>query len=422
MKGQTPLPSEPAVRRALDRLVQGSCSAAESLRSKVLEFCSNPLARTIYLHGEIGSGKSTLARGISFLKRIAPLAAADANRHVEDLKYDAVGRIDLRLMPWYVELSLTGLVGTLAESQLFGITSRAATGVKPRAGVFEAAATARGMADDAGAGVTGGVVFLDEIGDLPAELQSKLLPVLSGGVFCRIGAEGEPRTDLKAWHTYDGVTITASWKPIDEVHIRPDLLSRLSSYVVRVPSLEDRVSDIPHILRTLEDDIRSRYLRRIQELCRADPQVDRAYWSDRAAGLRRLDDADINYLATIQWSRHGNLRGLSSVVEQIVVGERDARAIVADLPIVSEEHTGHEEWPMDLLDRVLRRGNTGAGLAAHVRAIEIENRSELRRLLMREPALGTRLCVSLGISESSLPHQILQLDRARTGARRGRGK
>ena len=108
-------------------------------------------------------------------------------------RWNRANQIDSRFMAsWYVELPLTGLVETLAEAQLFGAVKGAFTGATDRAEIFEQASTGRISTSDPSlaAQVTGGVVFLDEIGDLSESLQAKLLPVLSGGAFYRVGAEG----------------------------------------------------------------------------------------------------------------------------------------------------------------------------------------------------------------------------------------
>jgi transcriptional regulator with AAA-type ATPase domain len=81
------------------------------------------------------------------------------------------------------------------EAQLFGTEKGAFTGATSAPGIFErasAGAMTKGS-EAAGAKLTGGVVFLDEIGDLAPKVQAKRLPVLSGGVFYRIGTEGGPK-------------------------------------------------------------------------------------------------------------------------------------------------------------------------------------------------------------------------------------
>ena len=105
------------------------------------------------------------------------------------MKFDGHNRLALRSMPWYVELTLTGLVENIAEAQLFGSLKGAYTGAVDRAGVFEQAIRGRSPKgrEPTASLLTGGVVFLDEIGDLSPVLQAKLLPVLSGAPTVWVG-------------------------------------------------------------------------------------------------------------------------------------------------------------------------------------------------------------------------------------------
>src|SRR5262245_60019435 len=153
---QAELPAGGRITRLLEELLPGKSAPMVRLRREVLEFCANPCARTVLLRGPIGAGKSTVARAIGFFKRIAPLTSEHVERHIQHLRYDGPKRIDHKLMPWYVELPLTGLVETLADRQLFGIGRGKATGVEERAGVFEQAAKGH-IGDEAGSRVTGGV-------------------------------------------------------------------------------------------------------------------------------------------------------------------------------------------------------------------------------------------------------------------------
>src|SRR5207253_7842058 len=134
----------------------GVSSSVNRLRANVLDFCCTPTARALNIRGPIGVGKSTLARIVGFLKRLAPLIPQEAERMISDVRFDATHRIDIRIMPWYVELALTGLVESLADTQLFGVVKGAFTVAdQSRPGVFE---RPRGAL---GAGATGGgVVFL----------------------------------------------------------------------------------------------------------------------------------------------------------------------------------------------------------------------------------------------------------------------
>src|SRR5262249_34981244 len=155
-------------------VLPGHAPATEELRGRIVRFCADPSARTLLLRGPVGAGKSTIARLIGYGKRIAPLRDQAARELVRDLRFEGPGRIDGRSMPWYVEFTVTGLIEELACAQLYGIKRGAATGVEASPGVFEKAQKDRGGRLWDGAEVTGGVVFLDEIGDLSPVLQSKL--------------------------------------------------------------------------------------------------------------------------------------------------------------------------------------------------------------------------------------------------------
>src|SRR5262249_19538304 len=159
--------------------------------------------------------------------------------------------IDLRsIVTWYVELPLTGLVESLAEAQLFGTEKGAFTGAISAAGIFERASTgvmAKGN-ESAGAKLTGGVVFLDEIGELTPKLQAKLLPIMSGGVYYRLGTEGKAGAELQ----FRGVIITASWRRLNDGLLRPDLLSRIAGYTIEVPGIDERKDDFDTLLQGVE--------------------------------------------------------------------------------------------------------------------------------------------------------------------------
>jgi DNA-binding NtrC family response regulator len=381
----------------------------------VFDFCANPCATTIFLRGPIGAGKSTVARTIGFLKRIAPLTDDQVERHIRDLRYDGPNRIDIKLMPWYVELPLTGLVESLAESQLFGIGRGKATGVLEGAGVFERATKGQGIRDEAGSRVTGGVVFLDEIAELSQSLQAKLLPVLSGGVFYRVGTEGD-----RAVLMYQGVTIAASWRRLDGV-VRPDLLSRLSAYVIDVPGIDDRREDFPILVDSIQQTLLQEFRDRVERLEKADPGVDLAYWRKRRDLMKTLDDARLEMLAAAPWARLGNLRGLTAALNRALIGGEDPRRVLDTLPTISEDRVLGAPDPGVLLARLLARTPGGSGLAAHVREVELEGRRQLRTLLSEEPATRAALARVLDIPDEKLAVQVQQLDRQRIrGARKRR--
>src|SRR5262245_30704391 len=116
------VPAKAGMSLFLERSLPGTSESIAELRSKLLDFSCSLTARNVFIRGPVGAGKSTVARLLGLLKRVAPLKADDARRILADVKFDGHNRVDVRSMPWYVELTLTGLVENIAESQLFGST------------------------------------------------------------------------------------------------------------------------------------------------------------------------------------------------------------------------------------------------------------------------------------------------------------
>jgi DNA-binding NtrC family response regulator len=406
------LPALPAISRFLERVLPGESSAILRVRQQILEFSACPTARAVLLRGPIGAGKSTVARVIALTKRVAPLELAKASQMLELAQFDAWNQTKLLqyVASWYVELPLTGLVETLAEAQLFGSTRNAYTGATDRPGVFEAASRGRVQKGQqtVGARVTGGVVFLDEIGDLSEKLQAKLLPVLSGGVFYRLGDEGKEDADLH----FHGVIITASWKELDEKCLRPDLLSRVAPYAIDVPGVDERFGDFDLLLDGIEAPLIDNIRETMSDLSKADEHAARGYWRTRMETLKPMKRADRDVLKQVSWSSHGNLRGLTAAVEQILAIGADPRTVVANLPRL--ETTGRSPQSTDgLFERLLARGRTDGGLAAQLRAIEREDRRTLREKLQGDRNALRRLSEALGIDATKLRSQLRHIDRER---------
>ena len=160
-----------------------------------------PVERPVLVIGERGSGKELAARRIHFLSR----------RWQEPL----------------VELNCAALSPSLIESELFGHEPGAFTGATARRrGRFEAA--------------HGGTLFLDELGNIPVQVQEKILRVVEYGVFERVGGSEQVRVDVRI------VAATNANLPrlAEEGRFMLDLLDRLSFEVIYVPPLRDRKEDI----------------------------------------------------------------------------------------------------------------------------------------------------------------------------------
>lgn len=408
------LPTRAVMQELLERAIPGQSKAVIRLREQILDVAGSLTAKALLLRGPIGGGKSTIARLIALLKRAAPLSVTSAERMLKDAKFDSRNRVDLKyIVTWYVELALTGLVETLAEAQLFGAVKGAYTGAhEQRIGVFEQAMTGGMRRGDVavGAKLTGGVVFLDEIGDLNLGLQAKLLPVLSGGVFYRIGGEGNPAHALQ----FNGTTITATWRNIDTGLLRPDLISRVAAYTIDVPGMDERESDFDLMLDTVQGSLIDLMQKAIDDAERVEPLLDREYWRARKTSIVPVGPDVRRRLAKVQWGRHGNLRGLASALEQILSTDAPAERVIEELPVLVEPQRSDDSG---LLPRLFDRDPDGQGLAGHVRDIEVEQRRDLRDQLLGDSRARRQLAQRLGLSERQIATQIHQLDRRRQHAR-----
>jgi DNA-binding NtrC family response regulator len=167
---------------------------------------------TITLTGETGTGKDVLARAIH---EESPRAAGP-----------------------FVVFDCGAIAPNLAESELFGHERGAFTGALAKhPGVFERA--------------RGGTLFLDEIGELPLELQPKLLRLIDHRSVRAVGGRIDRRVDVRilAATNRDLAALVAAKQ------FRQDLYFRLAAAVVRLPALRQRPEDLPHLVRRLLDDV-----------------------------------------------------------------------------------------------------------------------------------------------------------------------
>jgi PAS domain S-box-containing protein len=240
--------------RGNDRSILGQSPALKKVLAQI-EMVA-PTQANVLILGESGTGKELVARAIH---ERSPRQAAPL-----------------------VRVNCASVPRELFESEFFGHVRGAFTGaVKDRVGRFELA--------------HGGTLFLDEIGEVPLELQSKLLRVLQEGQFEKLG---EDRT-----RTVDVRIVAATNRDLEtEVkagRFRQDLYYRLSVFPIELPPLRDRLEDIPALARQF-----------LQQSSR-----------DLGTTAPRLAPAQIKELQSYDWP--GNVRELQNVIERAIIRSRN---------------------------------------------------------------------------------------------------
>ena len=178
----------------------------------------------------------------------------------------------------FIPVNCAALTVSLAESQLFGHEKGSFTGAAGRSlGVFRAA--------------EGGVVFLDEVGEMPLELQPKLLRVLQQREVTPVGASHPEIVNVQIV----AATNRNLEEEVEEGRFREDLFYRLNMVELKVPALRERVEDVPEFVNFFSQ----RFAR----------QYDRPLW--------RADEDTLREFCEFSWP--GNVRQLSHVIEQAYV-------------------------------------------------------------------------------------------------------
>ena len=220
---------------------------------------------TVMITGESGSGKELVARAL--------------HRH------------SLRANGPFIALNTAAIPKDLLESELFGHERGAFTG---------AAAQRRGRFEQADEGT----LFLDEIGDMPSELQTRLLRVLSDGQFYRVGGHTPIKVNVRVIAaTHQDLEVRVS-----EGLFREDLFHRLNVIRLRLPALRERREDIPLLVRHF-----------MQKSAR-----------ELGVEAKGVSEAALNTLVNLSWS--GNVRQLENVSHYLTVMAPGQVVEVGDLP------------------------------------------------------------------------------------------
>jgi DNA-binding NtrC family response regulator len=243
------------------------------------------LERQLSYQGVLGNmvgASQTMQEVFSLIQQVAPSRAAvlltGESGTGKELAARAIHALSPRRSGPFVAINCAAMPDTLMESELFGHEKGAFTGaIERRAGCFELAQN--------------GTVLLDEIGDMPAATQAKLLRVLEDGRVRRLGGKAEVQLDVRVIAATNAPLETA----IREGRFREDLYYRLNVFPIPLPSLRDRKEDIPMLASALLSDLNSKHGSKVTDIS---PEVE-----DR--------------LCSYNWP--GNVRELRNVMERAVI-------------------------------------------------------------------------------------------------------
>jgi len=229
-----------------------------------------PTMANVLIIGESGTGKELIARAI----------------------HDRSERCDRPL----IRVNCAAIPHELFESEFFGHIRGSFTGaIKNRTGRFE-------LAD-------GGTIFLDEVGEIPIDLQSKLLRVLQEGQFERVGDESTRTVDVRII----AATNRDLRQEVEKGNFREDLYFRLNVFPVEAIPLRERLDDIPLLAEHFTTLICNRINKKIP----------------------KLTNANVKQLQTYAWG--GNIRELQNVIERAIIVGKGNR-LIFDLPRNKNEH------------------------------------------------------------------------------------
>ncbi len=259
----TPSLASSTGKTRLFRSLVGNSSGIKEVRSLIEQVA--PTEANVLILGESGTGKEVIARNIHYM----------SNRQKGP----------------FIPVNCGAIPGELLESELFGHEKGAFTGaIGSRKGRFELA--------------EGGTLFLDEIGDMPLQMQVKLLRVLQERIFERVGGTKTINCDVRivaATHRNLEVMIA-------EGKFREDLYYRLNVFPIETPALRERAADIPLLLQELAHRL-----------------------ENNNENIVKFNDEAMRSLMSHAWA--GNVRELSNLVERLAILYPKKLVGINDLPV-----------------------------------------------------------------------------------------
>jgi two-component system nitrogen regulation response regulator GlnG len=357
------------------KAIAGKAARTHQLRDEV-----RALRREV--SGRLTSGDRIVGKNAAMLeifKTIGRVAGRDVSVLItgesgtgKELVARAIHAASPRSSGAFVPVNTAAIPRDLLESELFGHERGAFTGaLAPRVGRFSEA--------------SGGTLFLDEIGDMPADLQAKLLRVLHDQVVTPIGAKHAERVDVRI--------IAATHRDLDTLvsagSFREDLLYRLRVMPLHLPPLRERSEDIAVLAE----------------------HFVACYAGDLSGGARFLTDEAVAFLSRYSWP--GNVRELENAIKRALVLSNGEVLTPEDFRFLETEspESGSADSFRRLVERdvqnALENRETGEIYRAWLERVE---RPLLETVLSHTDGNQVRAATLLGINRNTLRKKIAELD------------
>lgn len=226
-----------------------------------------------------------------------------------------------RRMHPFIKVNCAAIAKNLIESEFFGYEKGSFTGANPsgKKGFFE-------LADN-------GIIFLDEVGELPLDVQAKLLRVIQDGEFYRVGGTTTVKTNVRIL----SATNRGLEEAVNQKRFRRDLYYRLNVFPIRVPPLTERRADIPALVNHFT-----------------------AQYSEKFGIHRTISRDALDYLKDRDWP--GNIRELENMVQRLLIAAKGEDISIFD--VMKELHA-------DLFEAIPKEGQEDLGETSKVLSLDI---------------------------------------------------